>query len=96
MLEKFRVRLAQIILPKNYQIKFGPYVNLPSVAEIKQLWKETIQLGKKKEEPNARKTLAFRVDGDELAAAESEADAVLAEIRSVTSRRCYSAKTGRT
>ena len=83
MFEKFRVRLAKIILPSNYQIKVGPYVNLPSVADIKQLWKETILLGRQKKNVNGAAVLAFRVNGDELAAAEGEADGVLAELREV-------------
>lgn len=82
MFEKFRVRLAQIILPSNYQIKVGPYVNVPSVADIKQLWKETIKLGEKRVKyPDV---LAFRVDAQELSTAEGEAEAVLSEIRAAT------------
>lgn len=80
MFNRFRIWLAKSVLPKDYEIK--PPFRTPLVAEIKQLWKETIQLDRRKEDRNAPIRLAFRISEEELSAAEGEADALLAEIKS--------------
>jgi len=80
MFNRFRVWLAKSILPKGYEIKL-PF-RTPLVAEIKQLWKETIQLDRRKEDRNAPTKLAFRISEEELSAAEGEAAQLEVEMRS--------------
>lgn len=80
MFNEFRIWLAKSVLPKGYEIK--PPFRTPLVAEIKQLWKEAIQLDRRKENRSAPTRLSFRVSAEELSAAEGEADQLEAEMRS--------------
>lgn len=80
MFNEFRIWLAKSVLPAGYEIK--PPFRAPLVEEIKQLWKETIQLDRCKENRSAPTRLSFRVSAEELSAAEGEADQLEAEMRS--------------
>src|SRR3970040_993642 len=79
MFNRFRVWLAKSVLPKGYEIK--PPFRTPLVAEIKQLWKETIQLDRKRDDRNAPTKLSFRISEEELSAAEAEAAQLEIEMR---------------